>query len=476
MNLFGIIIKRNIIFMGVNMKLSRKLTLNFIALIILSIIIISLISNSMINSRFENYLIKEREGKFNRIYEEINDLYNSNNLKLDHMELMHYALSENINIAIKDRDGKTLYNTDTRKGMGMGNMHNRRGHMMRPSQGQYVEKVYPLTYKNDHIGDLIIGYIDNDYLTESAMIFKSTLFKSFALSSLITIFVGLVFSIILSSRLTNPLVDIKNTANEIQSGNLSAQAMAKTDIIEIQELSQSLNYLARTLDQQESIRRRYASDISHELRTPLTTLKTHLEAIMDGVWEANADHLEILMDETQRLTNLVENLKDSFIKEDYNVELKKSDFDLSQEVLNIITTFRPICNQYDFNIESSIEENIAVYMDRDKFRQVMNNLLSNSLRYLDQGGSVNISLAKTDSNIRLEIEDNGHGIRGDNLPFIFDRFYRVDGSRDKTTGGSGLGLSIVKSIIEAHGGNINVSSIYGEGTKFIIILPLNFHS
>lgn len=456
------------------MKLSRKLTLNFISLILLSIIIISLISNTMINSRFETYLIKERESKFQRISKEINDLFTNNSSKLDDMELMHYALSEDINITIKDMDGRTLYNTDTRKGMGMGNMHRgKRGHMMRPSIGQYVEKVYPLTYENDPIANLVIGYIDNDYLTESAMVFKSTLFKSFALSSLITILIGLVFSVILSSRLTNPLVDIKNTANKIQSGNLTAQAMAETDIVEIQELSQSLNYLAKTLDQQESIRKRYASDISHELRTPLTTLKTHLEAIMDGVWEANHDHLEILMDETERLTNLVENLKDSFLEEDYNLELSKSNFNLSQEVLNIITTFKPIYNQYNFNIENSIEKDVQVYMDRDKFKQIMNNLLSNSLRYLEADGRVSISLKKLEQEIELEVEDNGQGIKKDRLPFIFDRFYRVDDSRDKTTGGRGLGLSIVKSIVEAHGGKIEISSIYGRGTKFTIKFPLN---
>lgn len=456
------------------MKLSRKLTLNFISLIILSIVIISLISNIMINKRFETYLIDEREDKFQRISKEINDLYTNNYFNLDEMELMHYALTEDINLIIEDMDGKILYNSNTRKGMGMmgGMHHGGMGHMMRNTGGQYLEKSYPLFHEGKKVANLLIGYIDNAYLTESAMLFKNTLFKSFALSSFITISIGLVFSVYLSNRLTNPLLEIRNTANEIQAGNLEIQTRTKSDVIEIQELSHSLNYLAKTLDQQEDIRKRYASDISHELRTPLTTLKTHLEAIVDGVWEPNYDHLKILMDETQRLSNLIDNLKDSFLEEEYDIQLDKSKFNLSKELHNIITTFKPIYNQYSYIIESSIEDNINVYMDKDKFRQIMNNLLSNSIRYLDDDGRVLIELIKIQDQIILTIEDNGKGIKDENLPFLFDRFYRVDSSRDKTTGGTGLGLSIVKSIVEAHQGTIKVSSIYGRGSKFTIKFPI----
>lgn len=459
------------------MKLSKKLILSFISLIIVSITIISLTSNAMINRRFENYLITEREDKFENIYKVINELYVNSNFKLDPMELKHYALSEDINIIIQDMQGNILYNSSTGMGMGrmgrMGGMHHGgMNHMMNIPQGEYVEKVYKLLHDNNIVGSLIIGYIDNAYLTESAILFKNTLGKSFIISGLITIFIGILVSIFLSNRLTTPLINIRNTANEIQSGNLNAKSIVNTNIKEILDLSSSINYLGGTLSQQENIRKRYASDISHELRTPLTTLKTHIEAIIDGIWEPTKEHLDILMSEITRLSNLVDDLRDSFNAEEYNINLKKTRFNISEELENIITSFIPIYSQKGYNISQYIEKNIEVFMDIDKFKQIINNLLTNAFHYLGKDGKVSIKLTKLNNKLNLSIEDNGIGIKEENLPLIFDRFYRADTSRNKTTGGTGLGLSIVKSIVEAHGGNIYIKSQYGKGTKVVMNFPL----
>ena len=243
-------------------------------------------------------------------------------------------------------------------------------------------------------------------------------------------------------------------------------------MVEIKELSDSINYLGETLAKQESIRKKYASDISHELRTPLTTLQSHLEAIMDGIWEPSDKHLMILMDETNRLSSLVDNLKDSFNSDEHEMILDKSNFNLSNELKNIVTSFIPLYDKEDFIIETNIEDNIKISMDRDKLKQMIYNILSNSIKYLDDKGKVFISIKKKKENISISISDNGLGIREKDLQYIFDRFYRVDESRNIDTGGTGLGLSIVKSIVEAHNGSIKVISKYGEGTKFIILLPI----
>lgn len=453
------------------MKLSRKLTLSFILSILVSIFIISIISNIMINSRFENYLVQERENKFERIHNEINDLYKENYF-FNVMDLKHIALSENINLNIKDNNGEIIYSTNTRMGMGMGMMNHHRMRMGRTTEGSYVEKIYPLTDDSNEIGSLIIGYIDNSYLTESALIFKDTLAQSFLISGLFTILIGFIVSIFLSKSLTNPLINIRNTANEIRQGNLNARSIVDTNTQEILELSDSINYLGNSLSQQENIRKRYASDISHELRTPLTTLKTHLEAIIDGVWEPTKEHLDILMGEISRLANLVDDLKDSFMQEEFIVNLNKTRFNISNELENIITAFLPIYNKEGYIINSSIENNVVGNLDKDKFKQIVNNLLSNSKRYLNKDGEVSIELRKFNENIILKIKDNGIGMTDKELPYIFDRFYRVDSSRNKNTGGTGLGLSIVKSIVEAHNGTINIKSVYEKGTEFEIILPL----
>lgn len=457
------------------MKLWKKLTLNFLFLIIVSIIIISIISNFMINKRFDTYLLRERENKFSRIQEEINKLLIENMYTLNEMDLKHLALTEDIDIKIKDINNNIIYSSTSmriyqnkrsmRDHMGMmGGMHSR-------NNGYYEEKSYKLYNSNGEIGSLIIGYIDNSYLTESAIIFKRTLVSSFIISGFIAIIFGLIVSIFVSEGLTKPLINISNTAHEIRKGNLSAKSIINTNTDEIKDLSQSINHLGATLLNHGESRKRYASDISHELRTPITTLKTHLEAIIDGVWEPTREHLDILMNETLRLSSLVDDLRDSFNLEEYNLDLNKVNFNLSKEIKNIITAYTPIYNNLNHILEGLIQDNIYITMDKDKLNQIMNNLLSNANKYLNHEGKVTVELKEIDNNIVIDVIDNGIGIKKEDLKFIFDRFYRVDTSRNKSTGGSGLGLSIVKSIVEAHGGTICIQSNYGYGTEISIKLP-----
>ncbi|NLN15227.1 MAG: hypothetical protein GX185_06435, partial [Tissierellia bacterium] len=201
--------------------------------------------------------------------------------------------------------------------------------------------------------------------------------------------------------------------------------------------------------------------------------------------------------EVNRLTKLVEDLRSSFESSDASLILNKSKFNLSEELERITATFNPIYQSKDYSLETSIEKGIEVIMDRDKFRQIIFNLLSNSLRYLREDGRVVVGLSKVimpkvreirkvnpinkrnlndtttleNSIIKITIEDNGMGIKDEDLPHIFERFYRADGSRNKESGGSGLGLAIVKNLVEAHGGKIYVESQWGKGTKFTLQFP-----
>ena len=456
---------------GEKLKLSKKLAINFMITILLSIIATFLISNYMLNKRFENYLEAEQEAKFGKIYQEINAVYVENDFNIDKMSLMHYSVTENIDIVIKDESGNTLYNT--REGMhhGMGMNRHRMNMMHRIPEGNYVENSYTLTDGNKEVGSLTIGYIDNSYLTDSALIFKDTLTISLIFSGIIAIIIGIIISLSISNRLTKPLLNITKTAETIREGNLKARSNIKSNTAEIVTLSETINYLGDSLSRQDDIRKRYASDISHELRTPLTTLKTHIEAIMDKVWEPTDEHLDILLKEVQRLLNLVNDLKDSFTQEEY-MHLNKNPFNISIELETIIDSYKPLYAKENYILSSSIEKNIIAYIDLDKFKQIVNNLLSNSLRYLHEAGEVKVELKKDQSNVLLLVNDNGVGIKEDDLKHIFDRFYRADTSRNKSTGGTGLGLAIVKSIVEAHNGTIDIESEYGKGTEVKIILPL----
>lgn len=453
------------------MKLSKKLALSFIFSILVSIIIISFISNFMINNRFENYLVKEQESKLQQISHELNALYISNGYKLYQREINSYASLEDISIEIRDLNDNVIY-ASTRSSMGgMGGMHRRMMEVHNIPEGNYVEKSFPLLEEGVTVGKLILGYIDNSYLTESAIIFKDTLAKSFFISAILTILLGSGTSIILSRSLTTPLMDIRNTAVEMRKGNLNKRSNVSTNTIEIVELSNSINYLGETLAKQEDIRRKYASNISHELRTPLSTLKSHLEAIIDKIWEPSEAHLEILMEEIDRLSTLVDDLKDSFRSEELELVLNKSRFNLSNELRDIVTNIIPLYNKESYSLITDIEDSIFITMDKNKLKQIMYNLLSNSIKYLDDEGQVLVKLKKDKDKAIIKVVDNGMGIKEEDLSHIFERFYRADVSRNKDTGGTGLGLSIVKSIVAAHDGTIDIKSKYSEGTEVIITLP-----
>lgn len=451
------------------MKLSRKISLSFVIVILFSIFIVSGISNFIINNKFETYLIKEQNIKLKQISDEINNLYEENEYKLYQREINSYASLDNLSIDVLDLNNNVIYSSSYK---GKARMHKRMMEKHGVLEGNYVEKSFPLLKQNEQVGRLVIGYKDNSHLTEGAIIFKHTLTKSLFLSAILAILIGIGTSIILSKSLTAPLLSIRNAAIEIQKGNLNTKSTVNTNTKEIKELSDSINYLGHTLAKQENIRKKYASDISHELRTPLTTLQSHIEAIIDGVWEASDQHLKILMDEINRLSSLVDNLKYSFNLQEHNLILNKTSFDISKELKNIIRTFQPLLNNKNIVIESNIEDYIQIYMDRDKFKQIVYNLLSNSIKYISTQGKISVALEKKKDNILLNISDNGIGIKEEDLKYIFERFYRVDESRNKNTGGTGLGLSIVKSIVDIHNGNINVKSKYGEGTEFTITLPI----
>lgn len=177
------------------------------------------------------------------------------------------------------------------------------------------------------------------------------------------------------------------------------------------------------------------------------------------------------MEEIDRLTKLVEDLKNAFKALECQLNVSKTKFNLSYEIENIIATFKPIFEKENYLLEYSSEESIEISMDKDKLKQIIYNLLSNAMKYLEEGGKVLVNLNRERDHIKITVEDNGTGIKEEDLPHIFKRFYRADVSRNKETGGTGLGLSITKSLVEAHGGSITVNSEFGKGTRFTILLP-----
>jgi two-component system, OmpR family, sensor histidine kinase BaeS len=253
-------------------------------------------------------------------------------------------------------------------------------------------------------------------------------------------------------------------------GNLKARSSEKTNINEINQLTEAINNLGDSLQQQETLRKRLTADMAHELRTPLATLQSHMEAMLDGIWELDSQRLKVCYDEIMRVNRMVKDLEKLAKYESEKLNLDKTKFDLVDLVQQIVLNFEPeFVNKGVRNIFSG--ENEMVEADRDKISQVIINLIENSLKFTPAGGWVEISIDGDNESVEVSIKDSGIGIPEEDLPYIFERFYRADRSRHRISGGSGIGLAIVRAIIEAHHGTVEVKSEVGKGTEFVVVLP-----
>ena len=458
-------------------SLTKKLSLGFLLTAIVSIIIAVLVSNYMIGKRFNNYLIDEHKTKIEKISTIIAGLYDEQTgfSASDKEEILRYSNAEELYIEIKDKNGVIIFtsgNLNSHKKMMMGSMMNSMmNNFSAINPGEYTEDKYPLTKNNKEIGIIVFGYYGTSFLNAAALTFKMTLNQSFFLSTFIALVFGFIVSILLSKQISAPLTKITDTANRMRYGDLETRSQVVSKTIEIDDLTTSINYLAETLQTQELLRKRLTSDMAHELRTPLTNLKSHIEALIDKVWEPTEEMLTSFYEEIERLIKLVEALNDIAKLEQTNLNLNKSKFNLSLELEKIETSFQPLYNNSNSKISSNLAPDVEVLMDKDKLKQVMYNLLSNSLKYSKINGEVLLTLKSEKHSIIIEVTDNGIGISEKDLPFIFERFYRSDESRDKNTGGTGIGLTIVKAIVEAHKGTIGVKSTLGEGSTFVLTFP-----
>ncbi|AGK96862.1 signal transduction histidine kinase [Clostridium pasteurianum BC1] len=465
----------------VKITLGKKLSLGFLVALIGSLIITSIISNLRISNEFSKYLVDEHNTKINEIVKFIEDSYNKDNgFSSDSQEAMvRNANMNELYIEVRDNSGNIIFSSgnsymqhkNMMNSMMGGGKSSMMGGLSNINSGEYKEEKHELNKDNSVVGTIIIGYYGSSYFSSNSLTFINNLNQSFIISFFITLIFGLAISFLLSRQIASPLEKITKTASDMRKGNLGARSNIKSNTKEIEELAFSINYLAETLQNQEELRKRLTSDMAHEIRTPLTTLKTHVEALIDGIWEPSKERFQVFYEELDRLSKLVNILRNISKLEQAGITLNKSKFNLSSEIENIVDTFKPIFMRKNCLITVEITENIIVYMDKDNLKQMLHNLLSNANNYLEINGRVKVSLFQKIDHIIIEVEDNGIGISEKDLPYIFERFYRSDISRAKNTGGSGLGLTITKSLVEANGGKIQVESKIGEGTVFSIKFP-----
>lgn len=287
----------------------------------------------------------------------------------------------------------------------------------------------------------------------------------------VMLIIAAFIAIFMAYRISTPVLNAAKRAQQISRGRYRMEEHMESDITELQTLIESVDRLGESLEAQEELRKRLLSDIAHELRNPVTIIKSHLEAIEDGVWEATPERIRLTVSEVDRLSQLICEAERLTSIESAGHSIVLDETDASSVIEKAALVFDPLYKNKGVELVRDIEPNVMMVVDGAKIRQVIENLLSNALRYTDPGGSVSVSLKNDDDGMTMIVADSGIGIAAKDLPYIFERFYRTDVSRARSSGGIGIGLAIVKAIVEAHGGTIEAESVPGEGSRFIVKIP-----
>lgn len=282
---------------------------------------------------------------------------------------------------------------------------------------------------------------------------------------------ALLVGIWVGRTLTRPLQQLENAANAIKSGELN-QNVPVQGSREMVAMATAFNEMAAQLSQAESLRKNLLADVAHELRHPIHILQGNLQAILDDVYPLSKEEIVRLADQTQHLTRLVQDLHDLSQAEAHQLPLQRQEMDIADVVKDAAATYKPLAlgRQLDLHVEL-LGAIPTIQGDPARLRQVMLNLLDNALRHTPDEGKVLVTVQKQNGRLQVQVKDNGSGISPEHLPFVFDRFYKLDRGRERS--GTGLGLAIAKAVVEAHGGEITVQSGgTGAGATFTLYLPL----
>ena len=288
----------------------------------------------------------------------------------------------------------------------------------------------------------------------------------------LAIAIALALTLVLSRRVTSPIRVLARAARRLGHGDLSQRVQFQGKG-EVAELAQAFDTMAGNLEHTEQLRRNMVADVAHELRTPLSNIQGHLEAIRDRVMKPNAATIRSLSEEAALLSQLVNELQELSLVEAGELKLDSRSEDVARLVRQAVSPWQPKMAAKDISLSLDVPDDLPpVKIDWQRVNQVLHNLLENAVAHTSKGGSISVAATELEGWVEISVADTGEGIPAADLPNIFERFYRVDKSRARITGGSGLGLTIAKRLIEAHGGQITVESKLGRGTCFSFTLPV----
>ncbi len=324
----------------------------------------------------------------------------------------------------------------------------------------------PILLGREQIGALVLVYSGTPGSQQGA----GTLARGILGAGLALATILIALAAFFSSRISTPLRQLDAAARSMAAGNLQVRVQPGL-VREVADLARSFNQMADTLEDADRQRRQLTADVAHELRTPLSIIKGRLEGIQDGVYRPEAEQIAGLLDKVELLERLVEDLRLLALAEAGQLALHLEPVNPARLLDDARSSFAHQAEERQIDVRVEAEAVPELTADPQRIAQVLGNLINNALRHTPPGGVVTLAVRANPSEVLFEVRDTGTGIAPEDLPRIFDRFYRADPSRTRSSGGAGLGLAIARRIVEAHGGRIWAESMPGQGAKVRFTLP-----
>lgn len=459
-------------------SIRSKLSISIAFIVIFTVLLISILSNLVIKNEFTKYKEKQQIEKIEEIVNSIENQYNMKQNKWNEENINNIgisALNEGYFIKIYNKDDSLLWDAKIVNMQLCEDIMDEICKVMendfRAENGKVMSQKYELSKVGKSIGKIEIEYYGPFFLSQSDSDFIKSLNYIFIIIGIISFIISILVGNLLSNNISKPISKMMGAVKHIANGQYGYRFDKDTEIKELGELQNSINLMADSIETQENLRKQLTADVAHELRTPLTSVSTHIEAMMTGLWEPSKERLESCYEEVNRITSLVKDLEKLANMENGCYKLQKIQFDMFELLKKVSSNFEYKIKEKKLKFEL-IGEKFMIEADQDRIFQVITNLLSNAIKYTEEEDKIIIKLYKESRYLVCEVIDTGMGIPQEEIPYIFERFYRADKSRNRKTGGAGIGLSIAKSIVQAHDGNIEVNSQLGKGSSFKVILPL----
>ncbi len=333
-----------------------------------------------------------------------------------------------------------------------------------------MDEGIPIEANNTRVGTLLLDNVGTS-LAPAEEEFLASAKRSALLGGAIAFGLALLLSVLLISEVLSPLRVLTRATEQIARGDLTQRVKLKARD-EFGQLGDSFNRMIKNLRHSEEIRRSMTADIAHELRTPVTIIQGNLEAILDEIYQPTTDTIAPIYEETLRLGQLIDDLRDISLAEAKELQLNIEPIEVVASIKQLVETISASLDQgpqIRVGANSTIPQ---VPVDLKRFQQVLVNLLTNAIRFTPQQGTIHIQVLRKDQEVEVRVANSGPGISPEEIPHLFERFYRGDQARSRGQGGSGLGLAISKQLVEAHGGRIWAENDPSGGAIFVIRLPL----